>query len=390
MNFFDICCGIGGIAKGFNNAGWKELGGIDTDVDAIKINNLSGSKGEVRSVFDLHHADIVEADVLSAGFPCQPFSSSGNRSGNLHPSGNIVEKIISLVESAKTKVLVLENVQGLLSNKNGHTFASILSLLNDAGYDVAWKLVNSLQYDVLQERKRILIVAFRRDLYPDRILSLGDDESICRTLYQDVFSETCSGAGLSKNSLLGVITDSQPRIGKPATNQYFFKPSGIAFSGNTVTWKEKEAVNLPKGHVGDLVAPNFPKSDHIRSVRYWGHSGKTLPYFKKESISHCLGTTIGAGPTFGVENRYIDSSSSRDLVLENANWVREEPNHLVFRVNPITACKLFGPTFSHFGECFSESNIANTKLYRLLGNSVIPEKFQSIAQNLELNGYLEP
>lgn len=388
MKFFDICCGIGGISKGFKKAGLEELGGIDSDIDAIKINNLSGGKGVVKSVFDLCASDIVEADVIAAGFPCQPFSSSGNRTGNLHPSGNIIEKIISLVRLANNKVLVLENVQGILSNKNGHTFALILSMLNDAGYDVAWKLVSSLQYGVLQERKRVLIVALRRDLYPNRISSVESEEAFCRSLYQNVFEIACSETDFSKNTLQRIISDAQPRIGKPAAKQYFFKSSGIAFSGQTVTWMERESLIPSKDHVGGVIAPNFPRADLIRSVRYWGHSGKTLPYFKKEAVSHCLGTTIGAGPTFGVEKKYVERSKDRGLLLENANWVRDESSHIVFRINPVVACKLFGDTFSSFGINFAQSNIANTKLYRLLGNSVIPEKFQSVAQRLKSSGFV--
>ncbi len=386
MKFVDICCGIGGISQGFRNVGWDELGGFDIDSDAILINNLSGGKGNQKSVFDISLAEIKGADVLAAGFPCQPFSSSGNRSGVLHHSGNIFSQIISLASAIKVKTIVLENVQGLLSNKNGYTFAVILKMLNDAGYEVAWRLTNALEFGVSQDRKRVLIIAMLnarslKVVQRKEALFEISAHSISNLILSDYSVPTITfGKELSH-----LIFESEPKIGKVFEKNHFFNTSGIASNGIVATWKDKERISSNIHDVGDFICPNFKNKKYVRSVRYWGHSGKTLPYFKEDAVSHCLGTTIGAGPTFGVEYKHISSKLQEDLLLENSNWVRKEKNHLIFRVNPRTACSLFGKDFSSFGDIFDSSGVSNTKLYKLLGNSVIPEKFKKIAIEIDTN-----
>jgi len=386
LKFVDICCGIGGISQGFRNVGWDELVGFDIDSDAILINNLSGGKGSQKSVFDINPAEIKEADVLTAGFPCQPFSSSGNRSGVLHHSGNIFSQIISLASAIKVKTIVLENVQGLLSNKNGYTFAVILKMLNDAGYEVSWRLTNAMEFGVSQDRKRILIIAVRnaRSLKvvqrKDALLEISS-HSISSLILSD-YSVPSITFG---RDLTHLISETEPKIGKSYEKKHFFNTSGIASGGVVFTWKDKERISPNICDVGDFICPSFINKQHVRSVRYWGHSGKTLPYFKDNGVSHCLGTTIGAGPTFGVEYKYIPNKLQEDLLLENSNWVRKERNHLIFRVNPRTACYLFGKDFSIFGDVFESSGVSNTKLYKLLGNSVIPEKFKKIAKEIDAN-----
>lgn len=386
MKFVDICCGIGGISRGFRNVGWEELGGFDIDSDAVLINNLSGGKAIQKSVFDISPAEIKEADVITAGFPCQPFSSSGNRSGVLHHSGNIFSQIISLACAIKVKTIVLENVQGLLSNKNGYTFAVILKMLNDAGYEVSWRLTNASEFGVPQDRKRVLIIAMRnaRSL---KVLQRKNAlvEISAHNISSLVLSDYSVPSITLGKELSHLIFDTEPKIGKAFEKKHFFKTSGIASNGIVATWKDKERISSNIRDVGDFICPNFRNKQHVRSVRYWGHSGKTLPYFKDNGVSHCLGTTIGAGPTFGVEYKYIPNKLQEGLLLENSNWVRKEKNHLIFRVNPRTACYLFGRDFSIFGDVFESSGVSNTKLYKLLGNSVIPEKFESIAREIDAN-----
>ena len=103
--------------------------------------------------------DLPEVDLWVAGFPCQPFSSSGSRLGFGHRSGNVFEHLSRLIRERRPRIVVLENVEGLLTNKSGHTFATILQRLTDLRYAVHWLVINLRWHRVPQSRPRLFMIA---------------------------------------------------------------------------------------------------------------------------------------------------------------------------------------------------------------------------------------
>lgn len=110
---------------------------------------------------------------MVGGFPCQPFSSAGNRRGIEDDRGNLYLEIIKVVNSKDPKVVIFENVRGILSMKNkdgSNFFDTVIHLLQNTGYygyDVTYKLIKASDYKVPQNRYRVIIVAFRKDLEVD-------------------------------------------------------------------------------------------------------------------------------------------------------------------------------------------------------------------------------
>lgn len=107
--------------------------------------------------------DLPDFDCITGGFPCQSFSIAGQRGGFDDIRGTLFFDIARIVEARKPRLLLLENVKGLLNHDRGRTFRVILSTLDELGYDLQWQLLNSKDFGVPQNRERIFIVGHSRN-----------------------------------------------------------------------------------------------------------------------------------------------------------------------------------------------------------------------------------
>ncbi|MDL5041588.1 DNA cytosine methyltransferase [Heyndrickxia coagulans] len=161
--------GCGGLDLGLEMAGFEVIWANDIDKHAAatyqhNIGNIV--EGDIKNI-DVK--DIPDCDVVVAGFPCQPFSSAGNRLGIEDARGTLYEECLRVIDDKKPKVVIFENVRGILSikNKDGSLLLdSIINLLEaiEPGYNVQYKLLKASDYGVPQQRYRVVFVAFRKDL----------------------------------------------------------------------------------------------------------------------------------------------------------------------------------------------------------------------------------
>lgn len=154
--------GIGGLDLGFLNAGYNIVWANDFDKDAVISykENIDENivEGDITEIFNT----IPEHDVLIAGFPCQPFSMMGQQKGFDDERGTLfftIQQIIELHEK-KPKILVLENVKNLLSHDNGKTFQKMQKILEQLGYVVHAKILDTKEFGLPQTRRRVFVVAF--------------------------------------------------------------------------------------------------------------------------------------------------------------------------------------------------------------------------------------
>lgn len=156
--------GIGGIDLGFEQAGCEIVWANEIDKHACKTYRLNFGdeylvEGDIK---DISTKDIPRIDILTAGFPCQAFSSVGLLQGFDDPRGNLFFEIIRVVKDIKPRVVFLENVANLLKHDEGNTFKVIKSMLEELGYKVLYQVMNAKEYGNLpQQRNRIYIVVFR-------------------------------------------------------------------------------------------------------------------------------------------------------------------------------------------------------------------------------------
>ena len=162
IKYFDIFAGIGGFRSGLEKAGgFKCVGYCEIDKYAKKAyETLYDTEGEVfyDDARKIDPNELPDFDLICGGFPCQSFSIAGKRKGFSDTRGTLFFEIARIAAIKKPKYLLLENVPGLLSHNEGRTFATILSTLDELGYDVVWEVLNSADFGVPQSRKRVYII----------------------------------------------------------------------------------------------------------------------------------------------------------------------------------------------------------------------------------------
>ena len=154
--------GIGGFRSGLTRAGgFRCVGHCEIDKYANASYQAIYEPGKEERYYpdatQIDSADLPDFDLLCGGFPCQAFSQAGRRRGFADARGTLFFEIARIAAIKKPKYLLLENVPGLLSHNQGRTFATILSTLDELGYDVVWEVLNSADFGVPQSRKRVYI-----------------------------------------------------------------------------------------------------------------------------------------------------------------------------------------------------------------------------------------
>lgn len=115
-----------------------------------------------RDIRTVRAEEIPDHDLLCGGFPCQSFSIAGKRGGFDDTRGTLFFEIARILREKQPRLLLLENVKGLLSHDSGRTFATILFSLDELGYDAQWQVLNSKNFGVPQNRERVFIVGHLR------------------------------------------------------------------------------------------------------------------------------------------------------------------------------------------------------------------------------------
>lgn len=215
MKYFDTFTGIGGFTLGINNA-YEEFCNANRSKDGGSQKNTEGDKGEgllstqgegisptegsaskcnnnffnerplcvgyseidkyASSIYSYHYPEhknygditkinaeqLPDFDLLVGGFPCQSFSVAGKRRGFEDTRGTMFFELARILRAKQPRLCIFENVKGLLSHDNGDTFKTIISALDELGYDLQWQVLNSKNFGVGQNRERVFIIGHLR------------------------------------------------------------------------------------------------------------------------------------------------------------------------------------------------------------------------------------
>ncbi|MDP2812592.1 MAG: DNA cytosine methyltransferase [bacterium] len=170
LKFIDLFSGIGGIKIGFENAGFQcvfsndfdQYCKITYDLNFAEILNIKDQM-VLEDITKIQSDKIPSFDVLTGGFPCQPFSVAGYRQGfdDKNGRGNLFFDIIRILKDKKPKAFLLENVKNLKTHDKGNTIKIIYKELEKLGYKVTDAVLNAMEYGNLpQNRERVYIVGF--------------------------------------------------------------------------------------------------------------------------------------------------------------------------------------------------------------------------------------
>jgi DNA (cytosine-5)-methyltransferase 1 len=170
----DLFAGIGGIRLGFDNAFKDQIETVfvsewDKFAQETYSDNFQDDLVIQGDITKIKEEEIPAFDICLAGFPCQAFSLAGSRKGfeddyKGMSRGTLFFDVARICEHHKPKVIFCENVKGLTIHDKGRTFKVITGTLEELGYTVYYKVLNSRDYGVPQNRERIYIVAFRNDI----------------------------------------------------------------------------------------------------------------------------------------------------------------------------------------------------------------------------------
>jgi len=165
FNAIELFAGAGGTALGLENAGIEHV--LLNEFDKNACNTLRNNRPNWNIIEDdVKNLSFTEgqADIVQGGFPCQAFSYAGNKMGFEDIRGTMFFEFARCVKQVNPKVAIGENVRGLLSHDDGRTLKTMITVLEEIGYRVRYKIVRSQYLDVPQKRERLIIMAVRKDL----------------------------------------------------------------------------------------------------------------------------------------------------------------------------------------------------------------------------------
>ena len=346
MTFIDLFSGIGGFRLGMELAGHTCLGHVEIDRYANKSYEAIFGKE------DLIGSDITKitddewrkyrgrVDCICGGFPCQAFSIAGNRRGFEDTRGTLFFEILRATKEIQPSYLFLENVKGLLSHNSGKTFERMLSAMDELRYDAEWKVLNSKNFGVPQNRERVFIIGHLR------------------------------GAGTRKIFFIeggnGETTELQ-RQG-PATNTLTARyPYGQATGSYVVKSEQHEKIDIP------VITPDRVKKR--QNGRRFKENGEPIFTLTAQDRHGVMVQSRGnnKGREFNISPTLSKSS------LEQNNFLRE--NYRIRKLTPKECWRLQGFPDWAFDKA-SKIN-SDSQLYKQAGNSVTVNVIQFIAERLK-------
>lgn len=169
LKMVDLFAGTGAFTYAFEKTGRVECVFANDMVEASKtIYDLNFSHSlTLGNLNDISAENIPEHDILTGGFPCQPFSIAGKQNGFDDERSNVFWKILEIIDYRKPSFVILENVKNLVSHDDGKTFETIKKNLTDRNYNITYKILNTAEITgIPQHRERIYIVCIRdRDIF---------------------------------------------------------------------------------------------------------------------------------------------------------------------------------------------------------------------------------
>ncbi len=249
MNFLDLFSGIGGFRRGLENAGMTCIGHCEIDKYAnLSYNAIHDVKDDEVFFDDITKVTDDEwfrigkertIDLITGGFPCQAFSVAGKRRGFEDARGTLFFDLARAIKQIQSPLLLLENVKGLLSHDKGRTFGRILETLDELGYNCEWQVLNSKDFGVPQNRKRVFIIGhFRgrggRKIFPIRrtnaetsqsVIKLGNVNPSCNGMNGNVYDSKGISPTLTTNKGEGIKIK---QLISGSQGQRVYDPSGLS------------------------------------------------------------------------------------------------------------------------------------------------------------------
>lgn len=314
FSFIDLFAGIGGFRIPLQWEGGKCVFSSEFNPSAQKVYEANYGEFPFGDITHIPLELIPQHDILCAGFPCQPFSISGKMKGFEDTRGTLIYSVFKILESKQPKVVFLENVKHLVHHDNGRTLKTILSGLENLGYKHSWKVLNSSNFGVAQNRERIIIIAHK-----DKIFDFSKVKIRKEVLLKDILDdpETTQFDYLEEPY---TILDDMKR-----------QPSGLIFAGYRNKNIRKAGVRPGTEHLSRVhkqpnriysvegIHPAMPSQE--TSGRFWIYDGNKV---RKLTINECY-------KIMGFPENFIRSTSTSEQYRQIGNSVCIPMIHEIIR-----------------------------------------------------------
>ena len=192
LKYIDLFCGAGGLSAGFDKAGFENVFAVEFNPAFAKTyaKNFPTHKLLVEDIKNISNEKIkeligkTEIDIIIGGPSCQGFSIAGNigRTFLEDERNSLYKEFVRFVNEIKPKTFIMENVAAMATHLKGKTIKEIVNSFEKCGYCVKWKVLNTVNYEIAQERRRIIVVGIRKDInavfdYPqtsNKIITIKD------------------------------------------------------------------------------------------------------------------------------------------------------------------------------------------------------------------------
>lgn len=168
MNIVSFFAGAGGLDLGFQNAGFNVIWANEYDKEIWETyqKNHPHTILDKRSIVNIPSDEVPECDGIIGGPPCQSWSEAGAMKGIEDKRGQLFFDFIRILEAKQPKFFLAENVSGMLLGRHSNALENIKELFRNAGigYELSFEMVNACDYNVPQDRKRVIFVGIRKDL----------------------------------------------------------------------------------------------------------------------------------------------------------------------------------------------------------------------------------
>lgn len=214
LKFIDLFAGIGGIRLGFEDENTECVFSCEWDKFSQKTYKENFGEVPAGDITEIEAKDIPHHDILLAGFPCQPFSKIGKREGFKNATqGTLFFDVVRILDYHKPKAFLLENVTGILSDDGGKTIQTIMGALDELGYDAQYEILNSADFGLPQNRRRVIFVGFLKELNTSFDYPIGSPD--VKVPISDILEFGMEGYSISKHlqqSYLFKKDDGKPQI----------------------------------------------------------------------------------------------------------------------------------------------------------------------------------
>lgn len=393
--------GIGSPEQAIKNLGIEHSVEFSCEIDKFARESYLANHETKRMYEDItkrNHSEVEQLDLYVAGFPCQAFSLAGKQLGFEDVRGTLFFNVADFIRENQPKAFVLENVKGLVSHDNGRTFQTIIDLLSNGGgtvngqmsmdffedglgYHIYYKVLNTKEHGIPQNRERIFIVGFKEP----RNYSFPIAEPLKLKLKDLLEDEVDEKYFLSDKMLKHLI--------KHPRSQDFISKETESVNCITANYS-KQSSDLQYLQVKSATKRGYEEAKEGDSINYSVPSSKTRRGRVGKGVAQTLDTACNQEVMIGaMRGRNPKNPKSRKAGLETEQMLEINENgtsncltsvqkdNLVVtdkirRLTPLECFRLQG-----FPDSFKKV-VSDSQLYKQAGNSITVNVIQKVIKNI--------